>query len=202
MAKLGQYRHNQPAFYSYHARRHIGVLGGSFNPAHDGHIALSKRAYQSSHCDQIWWLVSPQNPLKSENDMADFAARLAYAKICVAAHPWIKIVSLESQSRSNYSFDTMQFLKSRSPRASFTWLMGTDNLVQLPRWHRAKEFATHNSCLVFRRDASFYAALASKGRALFPRSNGLKLDRQFCNRQSATALRQVGHPLMKNPKKA
>lgn len=196
MAKHGLYRHHLPAFYSYHARRHIGVLGGSFNPAHEGHIALSQKAYQAGKCDQVWWLVSPQNPLKSEADMADYSHRLAYAKRFVARHPWIKILNLETQTRSNYSFDTMRFLKERSPRATFTWLMGSDNLVQLPQWYRARDFAKQTSCLVFRRQTSFYPALASKGRALFGRSGRLKFNHLFHNIESATALRKDGKGLI------
>ena len=196
MAKRGLYRHNLPPFYSYQARRHIGVLGGSFNPAHDGHIALSLRAFQSGRCDQIWWLVSPQNPLKSTQDMADYKDRLAYARAYVTPYPFIRILSVETQTRSNYSFDTMRFLKSRSPRARFTFLMGSDNLVQLPHWYRASAFAKQTSCLVFRRAPSFYPALASKGRALFGRSGRCHFEYHFHNGQSSTHLRGHGQGLI------
>ena len=186
------YRHNLPACYSYGARRHIGLLGGSFNPAHSGHIALSQKARIFGHCDQIWWLVSPQNPLKSTKDMADYDSRLAYARAFVSSHHWIKVLSLEIQSGSNYSYDTCLFLQKRSPHTRFTWLMGTDNLCQLPRWYRARAFAKQMPCLVFRRKDSFYPALASQGRRYFAKGGQLRFDPHFNDTQSATALRENG----------
>ena len=95
MARYAQNRHNQPRVFHYGYQRKIGLLGGSFNPAHEGHIALSEKVRRAIKCDEIWWLVSPQNPLKSSDDMADFERRLSYARTLVANKPFIKVIRLE-----------------------------------------------------------------------------------------------------------
>jgi nicotinate-nucleotide adenylyltransferase len=111
----------------------IGLLGGSFNPAHEGHIHTSKRALAALNLDAVWWLVSPQNPLKSERGMADFAARLAAAKR-TARHPQIRVSDAEARLGTRYTVDTVHALRRRFPGIRFVWIMGTDNLLQLPRW--------------------------------------------------------------------
>lgn len=111
----------------------IGLLGGSFNPAHDGHRHISLFALQRLGLDAVWWLVSPQNPLKPEEGMAPFAERFASAA-AVANHPQIRVFDIESQMGTRYTVDTLQGLNRRFPRNKFVWLMGADNLVQLPRW--------------------------------------------------------------------
>ena len=191
MAKRGLYKHHLPAVFSYRFKRTIGVLGGSFNPAHEGHIALSKAAMQHGKFDQIWWLVSPQNPLKSDKDMAEFQERLAYARTLAQDLPWLRVFDLESQQKHHYSYDTMMQLRKRAPLSRFTWLMGTDNLIQFPQWYRAKDMARLVPFMVFRRKASFYPALGSKGRHYFKPAT-LQLISTFSHNSSATALRQQG----------
>ena len=198
MAKRGRHRHLIPAVFHYPHRNAIGLLGGSFNPAHAGHLALSKQARLYGKFDQIWWLVSPQNPLKSTQDMAQFEDRLAYARDIAADHSWLRVLALESQSGSNYSYETVRFLQRRSPRARFTWLMGSDNLIQLSHWYRAKDLAQLLPFMVMRRQASYYASLASKGRYYFKyhdrarHSPQLRIIHHFHHLSSATALRQSG----------
>lgn len=198
MAKHGLYRHNLPAVFSYQPRRAIGLLGGSFNPAHSGHIALSKKARLAGKFDQIWWLVSPQNPLKSAQDMADYDRRLAHARQCAAAHPFVRVLDLEAQFGTHYSYDIMALLLKRAPRASFTWLMGSDNLVQFPRWHKARQMARQMPFMVLRRQDSFYASVNAKGRHYFRRYQSksktphLRLITDFHDNSSATALRKAG----------
>lgn len=191
MGKRGLYRHHLPALFSYRFKRAIGVLGGSFNPAHEGHIALSKAAMLHGKFDQIWWLVSPQNPLKSAEDMADFEARLAYARKLAQGLPWLRVLDVERQTASHYSYETLVLLQKRAPSARLTWLMGTDNLVQFPQWHRAKDMAELMPFMVFRRATSFYPALASKGRRYFKKSH-LQIVTNFHHNSSATALRNQG----------
>ena len=111
----------------------VGLLGGSFNPAHDGHRAISLAALRALNLDQVWWLVSPQNPLKPVKGMAGFAERMAGAR-AVARHPRIRVTDLEARLGTRYTVDTVRRLRARAERHRYVWLMGADNLLQLPRW--------------------------------------------------------------------
>ena len=111
----------------------IGLLGGSFNPAHEGHRHISLFALQRLRLDAVWWLVSPQNPLKSIDGMASFDDRFASAKE-VAQHPRIVVSDIESRIGTRYTADTLRALHHRHSRHRFVWIMGADNLIQLSRW--------------------------------------------------------------------
>jgi nicotinate-nucleotide adenylyltransferase len=113
----------------------IGLLGGSFNPAHDGHRHISLYALKALRLDAVWWLVSPQNPLKDARDTAALAERLALAGT-TARHPRIAVTALETALGTRYTADTLAELARRYPRTRFVWLMGADNLGQMPRWRR------------------------------------------------------------------
>ena len=115
--------------------RRVGLLGGSFNPAHDGHRHVSLLALKRLGLDAVWWLVSPQNPLKPESGMAPLADRLARAR-AVARHPRIRPTDIETRLGTRYTVDTVRALRRRWPHIRFVWLIGADNLLQLPRWHR------------------------------------------------------------------
>ena len=140
----------------------IGLLGGSFNPAHDGHLAMSLYALQQLGLDQIWWMVSPQNPLKKASDMAPLTRRMAYAKR-VAAHPRINVTDIETSLGTHYTADTLRALKRRFPGARFVWLMGADNLTQIPRWKDWQDIFRIVPVAVFRRPA--YPAGRGLGKA-------------------------------------
>nr|WP_211114434.1 nicotinate-nucleotide adenylyltransferase [Azospirillum rugosum] len=111
----------------------IGLLGGSFNPAHAGHRHISLHALKALGLDQVWWLVSPQNPLKPVRGMASLPERMAEAR-GVARHPRIRVTDIERDLGTRYTADTLAELKRRFPRTRFVWLMGADNLRQIPRW--------------------------------------------------------------------
>ena len=111
----------------------IGLLGGSFNPAHDGHRHISLFALQRLRLDAVWWLVSPQNPLKPVAGMASFDERFASAE-AAARHPKIEVSDIESRMGTRYTADTLQALYRRYATHRFVWIMGADNLIQLPRW--------------------------------------------------------------------
>jgi len=115
----------------------IGLLGGSFNPAHEGHVHASKVALRQLGLDYVWWLVSPQNPLKKKTDMAPLARRVASAKKC-ARRPHIRVTDIERTLGTRYSVDTLTALRRCFPKVHFIWLMGSDTFVQLPRWRRWK----------------------------------------------------------------
>ncbi|WP_062732557.1 nicotinate-nucleotide adenylyltransferase [Sphingobium abikonense] len=111
----------------------IGLLGGSFNPAHGGHRAISLFARNALDLDEVWWLVSPGNPLKPEKGMAPLPARLAHAREVARRAP-IRATAIERQLGTRYTIDTLRALRLRYPRHEFIWLMGADNLAQFSRW--------------------------------------------------------------------
>jgi nicotinate-nucleotide adenylyltransferase len=118
------------------AGRKVGILGGSFNPAHDGHVKMSLIALRRLKLDAVWWLVSPQNPLKSTHGMAQYQDRLQGARDLTAPYPRLLVSDLETRMGTRYTADTLQALKSRFPRTRFVLLFGSDNLIQIPRWQR------------------------------------------------------------------
>ena len=113
----------------------IGLLGGSFNPAHEGHLHISRMARRALGLDEVWWLVSPQNPLKSSDGMAPFAERLARAQ-ALAKDRGLVVTDLETRLGTRYTVDTVHALAQRAPRARFVWLMGADNALQFRKWKR------------------------------------------------------------------
>ena len=119
--------------------KRIGLLGGSFNPAHEGHRHISVEAMRLLGLDEIWWLVSPQNPLKPAAGMAAAAVRLASAQ-AAARHPRIRPTLIEAELGTRYAIDTVAALKRRWPKTAFIWLMGADILPELHRWYRWRAF--------------------------------------------------------------
>jgi len=111
----------------------IGLLGGSFNPAHAGHRHISLIALKRLQLDRVWWLVSPQNPLKPVRGMASLADRIQSAHKA-AHHPQIVVSAIETRLRTIFTRDTLIALRRRWPGVQFVWLMGADNLLQMPRW--------------------------------------------------------------------
>jgi len=146
----------------------IGLLGGSFNPAHDGHRHISVEALKRLELDQVWWLVAPQNPLKPTAGMAPLADRLESAR-AVARHPRIRAVDIERQLGTRYTLDTLKALKARMPQHRFVWLMGADNLVQFPRWRGWARIFHTVGIAVFDRPSYSHKALADKAARRFAR---------------------------------
>jgi nicotinate-nucleotide adenylyltransferase len=114
--------------------RRIGLLGGSFNPAHRAHRRMSVAAIKALGLDEVWWLVSPGNPLKDQaRDMAPFAARLASARL-KARRSQIRVSDFEARAGTRYTVDTLRLLLKRWPRDRFIWLMGEDTVAQFHQW--------------------------------------------------------------------
>lgn len=111
----------------------IGLLGGSFNPAHGGHRRVSLFARSALGLDEVWWLVSPGNPLKPKAGMAPLPARVKSAMEQARRAP-IKVTAIEQELGTRYTIDTLRALRGRYPKAEFVWLMGSDNLAQFHRW--------------------------------------------------------------------
>ena len=110
-----------------------GLLGGSFNPAHGGHRSISLLAMAALGLDELWWLVSPGNPLKPAAGMAPLPARLASARRA-ARNSRIRATAIERELGTRYTIDTLKKIVRRYPDRRFIWLMGADNLAQLHRW--------------------------------------------------------------------
>ena len=117
-------------------RTRIGLLGGSFNPAHAGHLYISESALKMLGLDAVWWLVSPQNPLKPKEGMAELDRRMAAARAVVGTERRIVVTDIESQLGTRYTADTLEKLTARHRDTTFVWLMGADNLLQIHRWRR------------------------------------------------------------------
>ena len=117
-----------------------GLLGGSFNPAHRAHRALSLHALRRAGLDEVWWLVSPGNPLKPQKGMAPLPARFAAARRVARRAP-VRVTAIEAELGTRYTADTLRRLVRRYPRRRFLWLMGADNLAQFHRWRDWRSIA-------------------------------------------------------------
>ncbi len=145
----------------YTKNRTIGLLGGSFNPAHEGHLHISLHALHKLGLDAVWWLVSPANPLKEKSTLAPYAQRLASAKK-QAAHPAIVVTDIETKLHTRYTIDTLRELKRRHPGARFVWLMGADNLAQFHRWKKWQKLLSLAPVVVFDRVPYSHVSQRSK----------------------------------------
>lgn len=118
-----------------------GLLGGSFNPGHGGHRNLSLHAAQALGLDEIWWMVSPGNPLKEAEGMAPLPVRFASAQAAAEGLP-IRVTAIERELGTRYTVDTLEALIGKFPDRNFIWLMGADNLLQFDRWKDWRKIAT------------------------------------------------------------
>ena len=112
----------------------IGLFGGSFNPAHYGHYMVALYAMKRLQLDWIWWLVSPQNPLKDPHETGDYAKRLAFTKK-IAKHPRFVVTDVERQINSRNTAETLRALDRTMKQANFIWIMGADSFANLHHWH-------------------------------------------------------------------
>lgn len=140
--------------------RTIGLLGGSFNPAHAGHRQVSLEVMHAYALDEVWWLVSPGNPLKKPEELADYTLRMASAE-AVACHPRICPSDAEARYHTRFTIDTLTMLQRRHPDTRFVWIMGADNLAQFHRWKRWREIAARVDILVVDRKPWTHVALRS-----------------------------------------
>jgi len=143
-------------------RLRVGLLGGSFNPAHEGHRHVALVALARLGLDQVWLLVSPQNPLKPSGGMAGLDERLASARRIAGRHPRIRATAIERSLGTRFTADTILRLRRRFPKTRFVWLMGADNLVQVSRWRRWMRIFGAVPVAVVARSPYSERALASK----------------------------------------
>lgn len=142
----------------------IGLLGGSFNPAHSGHRRISLFAIDALGLDEVWWIVSPGNPLKGASDMAPLAKRVASA-VAMARRAPIRVTAIERELGTRYAVDTLRKLRRRYPTVELVWLMGADNLAQLHRWRDWRGLARLMPIAVVARPGYDGTALASPAMA-------------------------------------
>ena len=148
----------------------IGLLGGSFNPAHGGHLTISQAALKRLQLDAVWWLVSPQNPLKPKTGMAPLAERLAGARTLIDGRPGVRATAIEAELGTLYTLDTLRALTRRFPAVRFVWLMGADNLVQIDRWAGWPQIFHSVPVAVFDRPNYSLRAWAAKAAQRFRRA--------------------------------
>ena len=117
----------------------VGLLGGSFDPAHAGHVHITREALKRFGLDQVWWLVSPGNPLK-ERGPAPLARRLAHAR-SIMQHPRVVVTDLEARLGTRYTAETLRRMQAIYPGVGFVWLMGADNLAQFHQWQAWRQIA-------------------------------------------------------------
>jgi nicotinate-nucleotide adenylyltransferase len=118
----------------------VGLFGGSFNPPHKGHALVAEIALRRLKLDQLWWIVTPGNPLKSSSELAPLSERLSLSE-AVARDPRIKVTAFEVRHNVRYTADTLALIKARNPGVDFVWTMGADNLRDFHHWQRWREIA-------------------------------------------------------------
>ena len=138
----------------------IGLLGGSFDPPHEGHAHITREALKRFGLDRVWWLVSPGNPLKSDGP-APMEQRLAAAR-AVMDHPRVEVTDIEARMGTRYTARTLRGLQARYPGVAFTWLMGADNLAQFDRWQEWRWILGHVTMGVLSRPGERMAARNSR----------------------------------------
>jgi nicotinate-nucleotide adenylyltransferase len=146
----------------------VGLLGGSFNPPHAAHRAISLFALKRLNLDRIWWLVTPGNPLKDHGGLHDLGERVEAARQ-VAHDPRIDVTCLEAVIGTRYTVDTITYLRRRTSGVRLVWIMGADNLAQFHRWQNWRRIAAEVPIAVIDRPPqSFRALSAPAAQALAP----------------------------------
>lgn len=138
----------------------VGLLGGSFNPAHDGHKHIAHEALKRLGLDAVWLLVSPANPLKNEQDLSAYTKRYQSAQ-AIADHAQIMPTDIEAQMGSRYTLDSLLGLFKAFPKTHFIWLMGADNMQQFSSWYQWQMIADNVPIAVFDRPSYSMGALTS-----------------------------------------
>lgn len=129
-----------------------GIYGGSFNPIHNGHVSLARHLIQEGLVDEVWLVVSPQNPFKRDDTLLDERSRLGLARLAVEHEPGIEVSDVEmSLPRPSYMATTLRTLSARHPQRQFSLIIGADNWVRFPQWHESAWIMAHYPLIVFPR---------------------------------------------------
>jgi nicotinate-nucleotide adenylyltransferase len=138
----------------------VGLFGGSFNPPHAGHVLLAEIALRRLRLDQLWWIVTPGNPLKSHRELMPLAQRLAACE-SMAVDPRIKVTAFEAAHYIRYTADTLALVKRKNPDVNFVWLMGADSLKNFHLWQRWQKIALTFPIAVIDRPGSTLSYMSS-----------------------------------------
>jgi nicotinate-nucleotide adenylyltransferase len=147
----------------------IGLLGGSFNPAHEGHLHITRKLLSRLGLDYVWWMVSPQNPLKPSKGMAPFAERFETARSVAKADRRIIVTDIETRLGTRFTADTTEKLTRVAPTTRFVWLMGADNLIQISKWQNWQRIFESVPIAVYDRPGYTLKAASSKAALAFAR---------------------------------
>ena len=143
----------------------IGLLGGSFDPPHAGHVHITREALKRFGLDRVWWLVSPGNPLKKDGP-APLAERMQAAR-AMMQHPCVTVTDLEARIGTRFTAQTLAVLQQRYPGVRFVWLMGADNLAQFHRWQDWRWIMDHVPVGVMARPGDRISARLSKAARVY-----------------------------------
>ncbi|QPC88509.1 nicotinate-nucleotide adenylyltransferase [Mesorhizobium sp. NBSH29] len=138
----------------------VGLFGGSFNPPHAGHALVAEIALRRLALDQLWWIVTPGNPLKAGNQRASLTTRLRLSE-SIARDPRIKVTAFEASHNVRYTADTMALVKARNPGVDFVWIMGADNLRDFHHWQRWRDIVMTFPIAVIDRPGATLSFLSS-----------------------------------------
>lgn len=139
----------------------VGLFGGSFNPAHEGHRLVAVECLKRLALDAVWLLASPGNPLKENNNLAPLDDRVAATRTLMR-HPDVKVTGFEAEHGFHYTHDTLTFLRERCVGVKFVWIMGADNMAQFDQWERWRDIAELMPIAVYARPGSLHRATTSK----------------------------------------
>ena len=129
-----------------------GIYGGSFNPIHNGHIAIARKMTELAGLDEVWLVVSPQNPLKERGDLLDDRLRLEMTRMALAPYPKLKASDFEfALPRPSYMWNTLQALSAAHPDREFTLLIGADNWEVFSRWYHYEDIIAHYPIRIYPR---------------------------------------------------
>lgn len=132
-----------------------GLLFGSFNPVHNGHLMIASQLMMAAECDEVWFVLSPQNPFKSENELLPFENRLMMLKAAIINEPRFSVCDIEQQmTKPSYTIDTMNALKRAYPDASFCIFGGTDILTSIDKWKNADELLNNFHFYIYSRQTN------------------------------------------------
>lgn len=171
----------------------VGLLGGSFDPAHDGHVHITRAALTRFGLDHVWWLVSPANPLKTRGP-APIDTRVARAR-AVMQHPRVSVTDIEAQLGTRYTAETIAALQARYPRVRFVWLMGADNLAQFHHWQSWQEIMARVPVGVLARPGDRISARMSRAARIYRQDRLIGRAAALLGRADAPAWAFVNLPM-------
>ena len=147
----------------------IGLFGGSFNPIHNGHVWLAEALLRETALDEVWFMVSPQNPLKQNSQLLDDGQRYRLVQLALKDHPRLKACDYEFHlPKPSYTWNTLQSLKKDFPQHAFTLLIGGDNWELFPKWYRYEDLLRDYPIVVYpRKDAAIDITLAAASNVSF-----------------------------------